>query len=117
MAVYKKFFRDRIVLLLLSINAFCALLGTILILLRLSNGQGSYIIQYRANLGISAYTAGKAGDMLIFILFLFVVLIINTLLSVKIYGRHRSYALTILGLGDLLSLLAVIVSNALLILR
>jgi hypothetical protein len=117
MSISKNYLRDRIVLLLLSVNAFFVLLGTTLILLRLSSGQGSYITEYRANLGISAYTAGKASDMLVFILFLFVVFTMNFLLSSKVYGRHRSYSLAILGLGSLLSLLAIIVSNALLILR
>lgn len=118
MSIPKNYLRDRIVLLLLSVNAFLTLLGTTLILLRLGSGRGSsYIIEYRANLGISAYTAGKAVDILIFILFLFFMFGMNFLLSIRVYGHHRSYALTILGMGTLLSLLTIIVSNALLVLR
>ncbi len=118
MSIPKKYLRDRIVLLLLSISVFLTLLGSVLILLRLGSGQGSsYIVEYRANLGISAYTAGRAIDIIGFILFLFLVLGMNIVLSIKVYSHHRSYALTVLGMGVLLSLLTIIVSNALLILR
>ena len=118
MSIPKNYLRDRIVLLLLSVNAFLTLLGSVLILWKMASGQsGSYIVQYRANLGISAYTAGKVSDILVFVLFLFFIFVMNTLMSIRIYGHHRSYALTILGMGTLLSLLTIIVSNALLVLR
>jgi hypothetical protein len=114
----KNYLQDRLVLLLLSINSFFAVIGTILILLRLGSGRGgSYIVEYRANLGISAYSAGKVTDILAFVLFLILVFGMNTLLSVKVYQHHRNYSITVLGLGALLMLLAIIVSNALLVLR
>lgn len=118
MSIPKNYLHDRIVLLLLSINTFLTLLGSVLILWKMASGQsGSYIIQYRANLGISAYTGGKMSDILVFVLFLGFIFVMNTLMSVRIYGQHRNYALTILGMGTLLSLLTIIVSNALLVLR
>ena len=93
MSIPKKYLRDRIVLLLLSINSFLTLLGSTLILLRLSSGQGgSYIVEYRANLGISAYTAGKASDILMFVIFLFITLGMSSYLSARAYEHLYTLA-------------------------
>lgn len=118
MAATKKYFHDHFVLLLLSINAFLAVAGSIFILLRLSTTHGtSYIVQYRASLGIDAFKTGGVTDLMAFIVFALVVLAINTALSMRAYRIHRQLAITILSLGILLLLLAIIISNALLILR
>ncbi len=71
MPLSKKYLHDKFVLLLASINIFLALLCAVLILLRLGVGQGSegYIVQYRANLGISAYKTGSVTTILSFVLF------------------------------------------------
>lgn len=117
MEISKKYLHDRIVLLLLTINGFLILLATILIFLKISSGQGgNYIIQYRPNLGISAYGAGKQSDFLAFILFGLVTFGLSVVLSVRIFSKHRSFALAILGFTTLISVLTVIVSNALLVL-
>jgi hypothetical protein len=117
MEISQKYLHDRIVLLLLTINGFLVILSIVLIFLKLSSGQGgNYIIQYRPNLGISAYTTGKQSDFLSFILFGLVTFGIGVALSARIFGRHRSYALAILGFGTLIGVLTVIVSNALLVL-
>ena len=56
MAATKKYFHDHLVLLLLSVNAFLAIAGSVFIVLRLSTSHGTgYIVQYRANLGIDAF--------------------------------------------------------------
>lgn len=112
------FINDRIVLLLLSINTFLSLLAMALIFLRIDGSKSSsYIVQYRANLGISSYSQGKLTDLLAFIVFLAIIMAINTTISVKVYKEHRNYALVILSLGTLLAVLTLIVSNALLVLR
>jgi hypothetical protein len=117
MQISQKYLHDRIVLLLLSVNAFLTLLGSVLIFLQLGSGQsGRVIIAYRPNLGINAYTPGRLGDFFAFILFLLVTLGLNVALSARIYRKHRSYALTVLGLGTLVSVITIIVSNALLML-
>ena len=113
----KRFFHDRIVLLLLSISTFLSLLGSVLVLLRVDSRSSGYIVQYRANLGISAFQTGKLTDLLAFIVFLWMALIINTILAMRIYHMHRWLALTIVSLGLLLLIIAIIVSNALLVLR
>ena len=118
MATEKRYLHDRFVLLLLSISAFLALSGSLLVLLRLSqNRANGYIVEYRANLGISAFRTGNFIDMLAFIAFLFLVLVVHTILSRRIYHTSRTYALFILAMGLLLLCLGIIVSNALLVLR
>lgn len=117
MAIPKKFFHDQFILLLLSVNTFLAFLNTIWILLRLDNAHSNgFIIEYRDNLGISAYKTGRAVDMLAFIVFVFLVLIVNAVLSWRVYNHHRNYSLVVLSLGTLLLILSLIISNALLVL-
>ncbi len=118
MKVPAKYFHDRVILLLLSINSFVVALNTVLILLRLdSDGSDSYIVQYRANLGLSGFTVGSSATFWSFILFAVLMLVGNALLSMRIYEMHRRYAVTILSLSTLLIVLTLIVTNALLTLR
>lgn len=118
MAATKKYFHDHLVLLLLSVNAFLAVAGSIFILLRLSTSHGTgYIVQYRASLGIDAFRTGSVAELISFIFFAILVLAIHTGLSLRAYKIHRQLAITILGLGILLLVLTIIISNALLALR
>ncbi len=118
MAIPKDYFHDRLILLLLTITSFLAILGSILVLLRLDPGRNEgYIVQNRTNLGISAFKVGHASDLLAFIVFLVIILTVNTILSIKVYPIHRQFAIAILSMGLLLITLAIIVSNALLVLR
>lgn len=118
MTVPKKYFHDRIILLLLSINAFLALLACAWILLRLSSGHGSgYIVQYRESVGISAFKTGTVVDMLSFVVFALLVLVAHTILSMRVYHVHRQLSVVTLGLATLLLVITIIVSNALLVLR
>ena len=117
MQLPNKYLHDRVVLLLLTINSFFTILGSALILLRLSSSSGVIWSSYRSNLGISPYTPGKTIDILGFILFLLVIFGMNTFLSVKVYQHHRNYAVAVLGLGTLLTFMTSMSSNALLVLR
>jgi len=119
MHIPKKYFQDRFILLLLSVNTFLTLMGSVLILLRLDSGRtNGYIVQYRATLGlVDTYKAGSVTSILSFIVFAFLVLIFHTLLSMKVYNERRHFSTMILGLGLLLLVIAIIVSNALLELR
>lgn len=120
MAPPKNYFHDRLVLLLVTISAFLAILGGVVILLNFNPGRNEgYIVQCRdcSNLlNVSRFKVGHASDMVAFILFLLLVTGINIALSMRVYGAHRQFAVTILSLGVLLLVLAIIVSNALLIL-
>lgn len=118
MTIPKKYLHDRLVLLLLSINAFLMLLTSLWVLLRLDAGRSAgYIIQYRANLGIGALKTGDASELIAFIGFAVLVLVLHVILSIKAYPIRREVSVIILLLGILLLLLALIVSNALLAIR
>lgn len=114
----KNYLHDRFVLLLLTINGFVAALLSILILLRLDSTKAdSYIVQYRSNLGVNEFQSGGGATFISFILFALMILVLNTILSMRIYSVHRQFALVILGLGLLLLVMALFVSNALLVQR
>lgn len=118
MLVPKKYLHDKLILLLVSLNVFLMLLCISLILLRLGAGQGvGYIVQYRANLGFSAFKTGSVAGILDFIGFALVLCVMNIVLSVRTYHLRRELSIVVLGLGALVLLLATIVSNALLVLR
>lgn len=106
------------VLLLFSANVSLAILGSLLILLRIDSGRSDgYIVQYRANLGISAYKAGDLTEILSFIAFLTLILVLHIGISMRIYHMRRYVSVAVLGLGVLLLVLSIVVSGALLSLR
>lgn len=118
MASEQKYFHDRLVLVLLTVSAFVAVLTSLLILLKLdSNHSDVFIVQVRQNLGVGGFKAGHVTEVLAFIPFAFIVLIINAILGFRIYRVRREYAVTILGMALLLEVLTLIVSNSLLVLR
>lgn len=90
---------------------------TLLVLLRLDTSHSTYIIQYRSDAVINAFKSGSSLDLLSFVFFGILVFIFNTIISLRAYLIHRQLAVVSLGLGTLLLVLALIVSNALLVLR
>jgi hypothetical protein len=118
MANPKKYFNDHFVLLLLSINIFLAIVGSIFIIINLGTSHGnSYIVQYRPSLGVGAYQAGSILELYSFAAFALIVLITHTVLSMRAYRIHRQLAIAILSLGILLLVLTIIVANALIVLH
>ncbi len=116
MATPKKYFHDRIILLLLSIDAFLALAGGAFILLRVKlDPSVTYAIQYRERLGIRAFTKGSYIEIVSFAIFSVAVLLFHFYLSKKAYPIRRHFSILILGMGVLLLALSIIVSNALLV--
>jgi len=115
----KQYLQDRFVLLLVSVNIFLTFLCVMLVLLRLGVGQGSegYIVQYRANLGISAFKTGSVTAIVSFVGFAMLTTVTSVALSIRTYMLRRELSIAMLGLNILILLLAVIVSNALLVLR
>lgn len=114
----KKYFHDRTVLLLLTTNVFLAALTVIMILLRLNGGAGDgYIVEYRSNLGLSAFKSGGAATFFSFMVFAVLVLAFHTVLSMRVYEARRQFSVTVLAVALLLLILAIVVSNALLVLR
>ena len=121
MAISKQYFHDHLVMLLLSVNAFLAVGGSIFILLSLSAGHNnSYIIQCRDCSNpdaVNKFTNGNVVGLLSFVVFAALVLATHAVLSFRAYKIHRQLAIAILALGVLLLILTIIVSNALLVLR
>lgn len=116
MHIPKKYLHDKLILLLVSVSILLAFAAISLVFLRAGIGQGvnGYIVQYRANMGLSAFQKGSFVSVLGFVAFAIVTLIINILLSIKTYELRRALSLTVLALGILVLVLAIIVSNALL---
>ncbi len=117
MADVKKFFHDRWVLLFLSSSLFVLVLNTLLTLLRLDSSRGSYIVQYRSNLGLGAYNGGDRTTFFMFIIFGIMVFAFQIILGKRAYKIHRRYSITISALCFLLLVLTLLVSNSLLALR
>jgi hypothetical protein len=115
----KSYLHDKLILLLLSANIFLAFLCAALIFLRLNIAQGAegYIIEYRSNLGISAFRVGGVSGLISFAGFAVLLVIANIALSVRTYRIRRELSLSILAAGILLLLFATIVSNALVVLH
>lgn len=114
MHIPKKYFHDRAVLLLLSINVFLTVAGSLLLLLRLDNPSNVYLIQYRSNVSVDNQQFGSVTQIVAFMLFAVFVLVFNTLLSMKIYHVRRHFSVVLLGLATVLLSFSMVVSNALL---
>ena len=113
-----KYFHDRSILVLLAINSILLVLGVLLVLFRLDASKGSsYVIQYRAGVALGEYKTGSGLDMSSFIFFLAVTFAFSVLISMRSYHDRRNISLAVLMMTSLLSLLAIIVSEALLVLR
>jgi len=117
MTIPKQYLHDRLILLLGSINAFLTFLLIVLTLVRVDTSHSSYIVQYRANVAIDAFKSGSSSELYGFIAFGLLVFVLHTVISLRTYLIHRHLAVIVLGLGTLLLLLTIIVSNALLVLR
>ncbi len=113
-----RYIHDRIVLLLLTANTFFAVLTSVLIVLKLDSSRAEgYIVQFRPSLGLSAYYKGDSTGILSFAVFSVVILVFHTYISVRVYDLRRHFAIVILAMGTILILLALVISNALLLLR
>lgn len=119
MHIPKNYFQDRLVLLLISANAFIATVSTILLLLRLDSADSEGVVsQYHANLGVlSAFEPGSASTFIGFIIFGWAVFALHTLLSMRMYHHRKHFSTAILWMGFLLLVLALVVSNALSVLQ
>jgi hypothetical protein len=118
MHIPKNYFHDRLVLLFLTVNTFLTGLVSVIILLRLDSGRAeSYIVQYRANLGIDAFQSGGSSTFIYFIAFALLTWVLHLVLSMRVYSQHRQLSLLILALGSLLLVMSLFISNALLVQR
>lgn len=118
METNKRYLHDKIILLLISVGLFLVTIGSLLIFLKINSGNGGdYIVQYRQNLGLNAFQDGRYLTFLEFAVFMIVSFIMSITISVKIYSIRRIYSITVLSACILTLILAIIVSNSLLVLR
>jgi uncharacterized Tic20 family protein len=118
MATLREYFLDKNILLLLSFNFFLFFLTIISVILRLVSGaEGTYISQYRSDIGIGAFKTGGLIDILSFIIFALLVLVISIILSIKAYGLRKELSIVLLTMCGFLLIATIIVSNGLLALR
>ena len=117
MTIPKEYLRDRWILLIVSINLFLTFLLALSTTLRLGGSHSNYIVEYRSNVAINAFKSGSSTELWSFVVFGFLVLAIHLIVSMRVYLIHRQLAVVVLGLGTLLLVLGIIVSNALLVLR
>lgn len=112
----KKYFQDRPVVLLLSINAFLAVLTVATLVFQLFNSSNQvYITEYRQNLGLgSAFGQGGKGAFITFMVFVLLAALFHAILSKRIYHIRRHLSIAVLALGTVLIVFAAVVSNALL---
>jgi len=118
MHVPKNYFHDKTVLALLSALLFLVIATVLSIIARVITGDGSdYFVEYRSNVGISAFRTAGLADMLTFIWFSLLIAVFSIGLSIRTYHIKRQLSHVVLLLGGLLVLLALIVSHSLLALR
>ncbi len=118
MASFKEYLQDKSILLLLSFNFFLFFLTVVLIILRVVNDtEGTYISQYRSDIGIGAFKTGGLIDILSFIVFAFLISVICIALSIKAYSLRKQLSIVILAMCGFLLITTIIVSNGLLALR
>jgi len=116
----KRYFYDKAVLLLLSILAFLVFITIVSVAIRIASGQGvtDYFVEYRSSAAqTSAFKVGDVFAMLSFVAFAILTLVVSVILSLRTYHIKREVSQLVLVFGIVLTLLAVIVSNALLALR
>lgn len=113
----RRFFHDRFILFLLTVNAFLTIVSIAVILLRLGGSQGSYIQSFRSNLGLSSIMIGGVGDIISFALFALGIFAVHIFLAIEFYKLRKVSAWVVMVLTTLLLILNLIVSNALLDLR
>lgn len=113
----RKYFHDRFVLLMLTVNIFITIVCIVTILLRLGDTSGSYIQSYRGNLGLNAYSVGGVEQIISFIVFAVAVLAGQVWISLKLHPLNKQASRVVMLMAMLLLILCVVVSNSLLQLR
>ncbi len=114
----KTYFHDRLVLLLLTVNAFISLAAILIIALNLGDTSSAYIIKYLPRLNIlDRQQVGGLGEILSFIAFIVIVFVFQLVVSRKLYHIRKHAAQMVLALSLILLIYALIVSYSLLNLR
>ena len=113
----RRFFHDRVVLFLLTINGFLTLINVVVILLRLGGSGDNYIQAYRSNLGLSAITVGGVSELISFVIFAIGLFVFHLFFAIQFHKMRVVSSWVVMLLTTLLLILNFIVANALLDLR
>lgn len=118
MQIPQDYFQDKLALALSSVSLLAVICTIALSLTRILGGNtASFIVAYRANLGIEAFKSGGLAGILSLMIFAVVALVIQTVLCWRTYIIKRHLAITVLVAGLFLILLDLVVINALLALH
>lgn len=114
-----KYFHDRSVLLLLTLNSLLVVTGVLFVLLHLDSSKGTaYIIQCRlCDTATHEFKSGSALDMTGFILYLLITYGLSVIISRRIYNERRHIALVMLATTSILAIFSILVSYSLFTLR
>jgi hypothetical protein len=118
MTTAKNYFQDRLILILLGLNAFLACLIILEVLLYLPGAAttSQRIVQYRPNLGqVNQYKLGSSSSLYNFIGFAGLVFMVHLALSMKAYPIRQQLAVVVISLSSLLLLLGALVGYFLLV--
>jgi len=110
-----KFFHDRVVLILLSLNVIISMISSLIILLRLVNLPTDYypFVQGRFPSGQKIYNTGSITSLYSLVIFILLMLGINSFLSYRTYPYKKDLSMIILSLSLLLVVLTYLVSQSL----
>lgn len=113
MHIPKKYFQDRVILLLLSMNTFLTLFNSVMVLLWLDSRRAEgYIVRYWSNRRLDDSSYGGTFEVLSFVVLAAFILFFHTMLSIKTYNARRHFAVAIMGFGLLLLvLMAMVILN------
>lgn len=114
MSTTRKYFHDRFVLFVLTVNTFLAFVCLSTVVFRLGDTSGLYVKRYQPNLGIDSITPGGVIDMLAFPVFSLIVLVSFGLFALKLYAIKKQFAWILLAMATLLLILSLTISYRLL---
>lgn len=115
MTIPKHFFHDKTVLILLTVNSVLALFAVLYIVLRVDPAEATTrIVQYRSNLGISAFKQGSTTEIQLIALFAALQYAFSWVLAIRMYAHRRHMSIVVLALTTFILLLTPIVTDALL---
>lgn len=118
METNKKFFHDRVVLLLATVMAVLVTVGVLSVFIRFDVSKNpTTIVAWRPNISGSSYQSGKPIDLYSLAIFMVITAAAAVFLGSKMYTLRRPMAFFILASADFLLILSVIVANALISLQ
>lgn len=102
---------------MLTMIIFFAVLTVLTIAFRIGGERNTGLItEYRPSLGIGGFQKGTALDIISFAVFAVAAAVFHIVISMRVYSIRKHASQVILGLGVLLIVLALIISNSLLLL-